>query len=224
MRALTKLSLLALALVAGSASASITPIYTTFGTLPGATFGGTGIPNTPAAVTYYTDSSGAQLTMGLIATARHATNPAPTNDGAGTYFAVNGIDAGTANDGRWNFDFFMGGSNVDNFVYQLVYTINGTQLQVNPIAYFSDTTEVANSYQNSENLAFLPTAGLFSAAGGGQYGFDLQAYTNVGGTLTKVADAAIVVDVAGVPEPGSVALVGIALLAAVGATRRRFRG
>ena len=218
MYAIKKISLLALALVAGSAFADITPSYTTFGTLTGATFGGTGIPNTPAAVTYYTDASGAQLTMGLIATARHSTNPAPTNNGAGTYYAVSGVDKNTANDARWNFDFFMGGSNVDNYTYQLVYSINGTEMSVNPLAYFTDTTEVNDSYQNSENLAFLPTAGLFNAGAPGEYGFDLIAYSNVNGAQVEVADAAILVNV---PEPASVALVGIALLGAVGVTRRR---
>jgi len=46
------LSLVATALIAGNAlAAPIVPQYDTFGTLTGATFGGTGIPNDAVAIT-----------------------------------------------------------------------------------------------------------------------------------------------------------------------------
>lgn len=71
----------------------ITPSYTTFGPLPAATFGGTGIPNSAVSITRVVNpSGGGDLTLGLTAHQRYD-NPAVTNNGAGTFFAGAGNDS-----------------------------------------------------------------------------------------------------------------------------------
>ena len=68
----------------------ITPTYNdSFGTLSGATFGGSGIPNNAVAISTYTDDSGNVVTLGLTATPRYSA-PAVGNDNAGTFYAMPG--------------------------------------------------------------------------------------------------------------------------------------
>ena len=62
-------------------AAAIAPTFTTFGTLVGATFGGSGIPNTAVAI-----ASTDGLTLGLTAHQRF-TGPNLANDSAGTFTA-----------------------------------------------------------------------------------------------------------------------------------------
>lgn len=92
-------------------AAPIVPDFGTFGDLTGATFGGTGIPTDPTAITTATLGSGQTLTLGLAATPRF-NNPALGNDGAGTYQAVAGVNDGTPGSTAgllgttWNFSFY----------------------------------------------------------------------------------------------------------------------
>ena len=68
------------------------PVFDVFGPLSEATFGGGGIPNDNMAITTITtgaDDFKTVITLGLSATRRHS-NPALTNDGAGTFFAGGG--------------------------------------------------------------------------------------------------------------------------------------
>ena len=86
MLSLKKFSALALTLAASSAFATaVVPTYTTFGTLTGANFGGSGIPNNAVAITTSTALNG--VTLGLTATQRFS-SPAVMNNGAGVFQAV----------------------------------------------------------------------------------------------------------------------------------------
>jgi len=99
----------ALAAIPGLASA--VPLYDTFGPLDTATFGGTGIPNDEVAVSTQFEDGDTIITLGLSATQRFS-NPALSNDGAGTYFATTGSNFGgsgesTTEGALWNFNFYI---------------------------------------------------------------------------------------------------------------------
>jgi hypothetical protein len=211
-----------------AAAAPITPTFSTFSNLASATYGGSGIPTDPSAIT----TSGS-LTLGLAATQRFV-GPNLGNDGKGTYFANPGISSGTA--ATWNFDFYINDSanalNANGLNYKLFYDINpgvGTdqsQLGVFDLSFFAS----GNTYQDSQNLGFgflslplpfiTPPAGTFNPLAQGEYGFALVAYRGD----VEVARSAILVDVGNVdvPEPASIALLGFGL-AGLGFARRKMQ-
>jgi hypothetical protein len=223
------------ALVLSSASiaavaAPITPAFDTFSNLAGATYGGSGIPTDPSAIT--TEGT---LTLGLAATQRFV-GPNLGNDGKGTYFANPGV-AGTPARATWNFDFYINDSannlNANGLTYKLFYDFNpnvGTdQSQLGvlyPIFFGSGQT-----IQGSENLSFgflasssfvntAPAMASFDPMAQGEYSFALVAYR---GDI-EVARSAILVDVGNVdvPEPASIALLGFGL-AGLGFARRKMQ-
>lgn len=87
------------------------PIFDTFGPLDQATFGGTGIPNEEVAVSTQIVDGDVTITVAMSATQRFS-NPAVTNDGAGTYFAGTGSNFGGAGESAfegalWNFNYYI---------------------------------------------------------------------------------------------------------------------
>ncbi|MCA9257177.1 MAG: PEP-CTERM sorting domain-containing protein [Phycisphaerales bacterium] len=90
---------------------SARPIFDEFGPLPNATFGGQGIPNEEVAISSQWDDGDILITIAMSATQRYS-NPAVTNDGAGTYFALAGANFGGNNESLiegalWNFNFYL---------------------------------------------------------------------------------------------------------------------
>jgi hypothetical protein len=162
-------------LLSGSAllATTITPSYDTFGTLSGATFGGTGIPNNNVAITTGNLHGDDTVTLGLSATQRYF-NPPLGNDGAGTFFATPGENNGLASPPKtlgptWNFDLYINLTDRSQSAYffKLVYGNNTTgvssSLDLTPLVSLG-----SGLYQDSWNLdmSFLSGIGYDPNASG----------------------------------------------------------
>lgn len=215
--------LLGLAFCASAIASPIDPTFTTFGKLNGATFGGTGIPNTAVAITTIANG-GHNFTLGLTATPRYS-NPAIENDGAGTFWAVSGGDVAhnKPSYARWNVDYYV---NIDpnlglfdNYSVRLYYDKNPAA--DNDVTSFRTLGET----QNSDNLGYGGSilgftwgfpGGTFDPNAIGEYSFALVLFNGT----TELGRSAINVNVnetgkkplAAVPDGGSsLVLLGIAL-------------
>lgn len=184
----------------------ITPSYTTFGPLPEATFAGTGIPNSAVSVTKVANpSGGGDLTLGLTAHQRYD-NPAVTNNGAGTFFAVTGDDSahGQPNYARWNFGLYLTGvkSGQETRLYYDTNPAVGNDVSTYiPLNILLDSL---GGYQNSWNLGmgFLGGA-AFPESSSGQYSFALVTFDSQGAEFARSAMIVNVGDVrTSVPDAG----------------------
>lgn len=180
----------------------ISPSYTTFGPLPAATFGGTGIPNSAVSVTSVVNpSGGGNLTLGLTAHQRYD-NPAVTNDGAGTFFAVTGDDSahGQPNYARWNFGLYLTGVKSGQET-RLYYDTNPAV--GNDVSTYLSLGSLGG-YQESWNLGmgFLGGA-AFPESSSGQYSFALVTFDSQGVEFARSAMIVNVGDVrTSVPDAG----------------------
>lgn len=193
----------------------------TIGTLPANSFTGSGIPTDDVML-----STSGGLTLGLSAHTRPPAGGLIGTDNAGTFIANTGISSpGLA---TWNFDFYInntGNGGLAAYTYTLSY---GYASDVSALVSFNPLIIPDNgpllsltTAGNSENLGFAAfgTPIGFNPNATADYGFVLTAKDVTGAT---VAQSAIVVKVASVPDSGStVALLSVAF-AGIAGLRRKF--
>ena len=216
-----------------STQALATPIYDTFGPLPEATFGGSGIPNDEVAIgTQVYD--GTTITAALTATQRFG-NPDVPSDGAGNFTATPGSNFGDAGQSSfegalWNFSFFIkvegGGRTLEDLQFDLYYDFDtGEDTNIASLGKWDLTTTVethlpaATKFESSQNLMFdflenpsapadtyiTPPAGSFDPNALGEYNFAIVASDPDSGFAVEI----VAIDVQVVPEPTSMALFGL---------------
>mgnify|MGYP003111619153 CR=1 FL=1 len=223
-------------LSAGVGNAGVlNPEFDDFGSLPAATFGGSGIPNNAVAITTISNS-GKTITLGLTATQRYS-NPPVTNNGAGVFSAELGEDSSNAGYARWNFNYYINVTPgaAGDYRYRLFYDMDpGVGTSDDELGVINIPSLSALQYQNSLNLGFgylstgtgifgvsEPTYNSFNPNASGQYTFSLVAYEKVGGFGygEELGRSTIIVNT--VPEPATLAMFSLLAIGAAGAYRRR---
>lgn len=234
-------SMLIFALLAPRIAFAVT-IYDAFGSFPDATWGGSGIPNDAVAVAKQIVDGDVTITLAMSATQRYS-NPAPTNNGAGIYFAQTGSSfegPGPTEGALWNFNYFIRveGANgatplLTDYQFDLLYDFDpANNTPVGSLGDWDLTASVAANApaatlaEDSQNLMFnfLETGvpGYVTAPGGvfdpnaiGNYQFAIQV-SGGGFNLETVA-----MEVQTVPVPAALWLFGSGLLGLVGMARRK---
>ena len=227
--------LLAAVCVAGlTTSAVATEVTTTgFGTIPGASgnpYSGSGIPfdtsqwtqvsGIPSANALHPDT----LTIAMAATQHGSGNPAPGNNGAGTYTVNPGLVSGRS---VWNFDFYansaLGNVGTYSFILTELNVGNGQSFSFNPLL-IPDNVGGPASAGNSESLDFA-TFGVpigYDPNANDTYDFTLASYLNgnlVSQTAITVIDGT---GAANTPDGGSTAgLLGAGFVSLMAFAKRK---
>lgn len=231
------------AILSLAATAHATPVFDTFGPLDEATFGGQGIPNDEVAISSQFIDGDVTIIVAMSATQRFS-NPPLTNNGAGTYFATPGSNFGANNESLnegalWNFNYYMKviGTNgatpvLADYQIDLFYDFDTSfDTAIGSLGVINVTNAILGGpdpsitlLEDSQNLMFgflasaipgviTPPPGAFDPNALGEYNFAIQV------SRAGFGVEAVAMDVQVIPEPASLALLGLAGLTL--ATRRR---
>ena len=198
---------------------------TGFGTIPGASgnpYSGSGIPfNTSE---YSQISAGWDtLTLAMAATQHGSVNPAPGNNGAGTYTVNPGLVLDPVHlRSTWNFDFYVNSSQgvLSDYTFALVETANGHTFSFNPGLIPDNVPHLSPSTMgNSESLDFASFGApiAYNPNANDTYHFELDAFLN--GNEIGSDRITVIAGTGAAPDGGSTlfllgfGLAGLALLA-----------
>lgn len=228
----------AVVVIPGSAA---DPVADTFGSLPAATFGGTGIPNSAVAISTTTIGPDT-ITLGIAATPRFS-SPMPLNDGMGAYTVLPGESAPGLS--LWNFSFYTdidGPGTFADYRFELDYDLDsgfGTAIGDHGTLFLNTLLAInagplapafTSTVEGSENLGFgflttpvpfaisppIPTP-VFDPNATGEYTFEIRVYDSlVGGSLVDKVS----MSVTAVPEASAV-LCFATLSCVIGVMHRR---